>query len=175
MTRSTWLLTLVGAALLAAPLAAQDSIAPIHRDTTKAKPAAPAAPAAPAQAPAAAPAAPAAAAQPPATAQGDSSNAIRPGMSQADVIAHWGQPVAVRRMNDWTYLFYRNGDERHWGYYDTVFLQNGQVMDAIVRSPDHVYAGQSSSPEGREVTPPRRPAPDSGRAAVTGVRVQPGR
>jgi hypothetical protein len=161
MARTTWWMTILASALVAAPLAAQDSVAAVKRDTTK-RAAAPAVAPTPAPAPAPAPGS-------------DSSNAIRPGMSQADVIAHWGQPVAVRRMNDWTYLFYRNGDERHWGYYDTVFLQNGQVMDAIVRSPDHVYAGQSSSPEGREVTPPRRPAPDSGRAAVTGVRVQPGR
>ncbi len=167
MTRSTWLLSILGIALAAAPLAAQDSIAPIRRDTTKAKPAAPAA-----AAPAAAPAAPA-----PAPAPGDSTGPVKPGMTQADVIARWGQPVAVRRMNDWTYLFYRNGDERTWGYYDTVFLQNGQVLDAIVRSPDHVYEGQSSDPEGKVpgFTPPAGARPDSGRGAVTGVRVQPGR
>ena len=166
MTRSTWLISILGIALATAPLVAQDSIAPIRRDTTK-KPAAAAAPAMPA--PAAAPAASAV--------QGDSSPAVKPGMTQADVIARWGQPVAVRRMNDWTYLFYRNGDERTWGYYDTVFLQNGQVLDAIVRSPEHVYEGQSSDPEGRvpAFTPPQGARPDSGRGAVTGVRVQPGR
>ncbi len=156
MTRTTRWMTILATTLVAAPLAAQEGAAAAKRDTSKAAATAPAAAPAPA-------------------AQG--SGSISPGMSQADVIARWGEPVAVRRMNDWTYLFYRNGDERHWGYYDTVFLQNGQVMDAVVRSPDHVYTGQSSSPEGRvpAFTPPQRTAPDSGRGAVTGVRVQPGR
>jgi hypothetical protein len=160
MIRSTCLLTLVATALVAAPLAAQDSVAAIRRDTARAQPAAAAAQPAPA------PAAPA-----------DTATVVMPGMTQAQVIARWGEPDAVRRMNDWTYLFYGNGDERTWGYDDTVFLQNGQVMDAIVRSPEHVYGGQSSSPEGRapEFTPPQGAQPDSGRGAVTGVHVQPGR
>ncbi len=173
MTRSTCWMTLLATALVASPLAAQDSLAPIRRDTAKAKPAAPAA----AQPAAAAPAAPAATLAAPASAPTDTSKVVTPGMTQAQVIARWGDPVAVRRMNDWTYLFFRNGDEASWGYYDTVFLQNGQVMDAIVRSPDHVYGGQSSSPPGRTpvFTPPTPAAADSGHGAVTGVRVQPGR
>ncbi len=99
-----------------------------------------------------------------------------PGMTEAQVRALWGEPVAVRRMNDWTYLFYRNGREREVGYYDVVFLQGGQVVDAIVRGAGHVYAGQSSSPEGRqpEYTPPQGAPADSGTGAVTGVRVKPG-
>jgi hypothetical protein len=171
MTRSTCWMTLLATALVASPLAAQDSLAPIRRDTAKAKPAAPAPAPAAAQPGVAAPAAAA-------PAETDTSHVVMPGMTQAQVIARWGDPVAVRRMNDWTYLFFRNGDERSWGYYDTVFLQNGQVMDAIVRSPDHVYGGQSSSPPGRTpvFTPPTTPpAADSGHGAVTGVRVQPGR
>jgi hypothetical protein len=82
----------------------------------------------------------------------------------------------VRTANDWTYLFYRNLRERHVGYYDVVMLQHGQVMDAIVRSPDHVYAGVSSSPEGRVpvFTPPQHQAADSTRGTVTGVRIRPG-
>ena len=99
---------------------------------------------------------------------------VRPGMSQADVVARWGEPVAVRRTGEWTYLFYANGVERSAGLYDVVFLQGGQVVDAIVRSESHVYAGQSSSPEGRtpEYTPPE-PAPADTAGAVTGVRVKP--
>jgi hypothetical protein len=103
-------------------------------------------------------------------------NAVRPGMTQAEVEARWGTPLAVRTANDWTYLFYRNAAERRVGYEDVVFLQRGQVMDAIVRSPDHVYTGVSSSPEGRVpvFTPPQGQPADSARgAAVTGVRVQP--
>lgn len=144
----SWWVALVAGAALAAPLAAQGTMKPV------------------------AGAAPAAT---PATAQ-DSAGPVRPGMTEAQVVARWGEPVAVRRINDWTYLFYRNGEERQVGYYDTVFLQDGQVVDAIVRSPEHVYAGQSSSPPGRgpEYTPPGESAPGAG-AAVTGVQVKPGR
>lgn len=103
-------------------------------------------------------------------------NAVKPGMTAEEVRARWGDPVATRTVNDWTYIYYRNHDERAVGYYDVVMLQHGQVMDAIVRSPDHPYAGVSSSPEGRapEYTPPQRTAADSSQgAAVTGVRVKP--
>jgi hypothetical protein len=103
----------------------------------------------------------------------DTTKAVRPGMTETDVRARWGDPAMVRRLNDWTYLFYRNGDERHIGYYDTVFLQNGQVMDAIVRSADHMYLGQSSSPPDRQpaFTPPAQPPQSSAPGAVTGVHV----
>ena len=103
----------------------------------------------------------------------DTTSAVRPGMTEADVLNRWGEPVAVRRVNDWTYLFFRNNLERQWGYYDTVFLQNGQVVDAIVRASEHVYLGQSSSPPDRipVFTPPATPRPDSGAGTVTGVRV----
>jgi hypothetical protein len=86
----------------------------------------------------------------------DTTLAVRPGMSEADVRQRWGEPVAVRRLNDWTYLFYENGTEAQRGYHDCVFLQNGQVVDAIIRMPGRMYLGTSSSPEGRapEFTPP---------------------
>jgi outer membrane protein assembly factor BamE (lipoprotein component of BamABCDE complex) len=149
MTRGTIWTALVAAAFGAAPLQAQDSIAPVKHDTA----AAAAVPAQPTGGP------------------------VRPGMTEAEVRAAWGDPVAVRRMNDWTYLFFRNGRERAVGTYDVVFLQGGQVMDAIVRGPDHAYAGTSSSPEGRtpEFTPPAQPPADTSSGAVTGVRVKPGR
>jgi hypothetical protein len=113
----------------------------------------------------------------PAAAQ-DSSAMIRPGMSEADVRARWGDPAAVRHANDWTYLFYTNGNERQVGWYDTVFLQGGQVVDCIARGPGHTYLGQSSSPGNRtpERTAPAQPAQPSDAAAagtVTGVRVTP--
>ncbi len=150
MTQGTMWTALVAAALCAAPLRAQDSIAPVKHDSG------------------------AAAAAVPAQATG---GAVKPGMTEAEVRAQWGDPVAVRRMNDWTYLFFRNGRERQVGYYDVVFLQGGQVVDAIVRGADHAYAGQSSSPEGRtpHFTPPQAAPADSASGAVTGVRVKPGR
>jgi hypothetical protein len=107
----------------------------------------------------------------PAAAQ-DTATAVRPGMSEADVRARWGEPLAVRRVNDWTYLFYANG-ERHFGYDDVVMLQGGQVMDAVVRAPEHLYLGTSSSPPDRlpAYTAPRRTGTSDAPAAVTGVRV----
>ena len=117
-------------------------------------------------------------AHPRAAAAQDSSATVRPGMSEADVRARWGEPIAVRHSNDWTFLFYQNFDERHVGWYDTVFLQGGQVVDCIARAPGHPYAGQSSSPGNR--TPgrtlpaqPAQPADGTTPAAVTGVRVTP--
>ena len=109
----------------------------------------------------------------PAAAQ-DTTTAIRPGMTEADVRARWGEPLAVRRVNDWTYMFYANG-QRHYGYDDVVMLQGGQVMDAVVRAPEHVYLGKSSSPPDRlpEFTAPRQSPPSGGPGAVTGVRVTP--
>lgn len=150
MTHGTIWTALAAAALSAVPLQAQDSIAPVKHDTGAAAAVAPAQP---------------------------TGGSVKPGMSDADVRAAWGDPVAVRRMNDWTYMFFRNGRERAVGTYDVVFLQGGQVVDVIVRSADHVYAGVSSSPEGRtpEFTPPEQPAADTSSGAVTRVRIKPGR
>ena len=91
----------------------------------------------------------------------DSTNAIRPGMSEADVRTRWGEPIAVRHANDWTFLFYTNGEERWVGWYDVVFLQGNQVVNAIVRAPGHTYLGQSTSPPGTTPAPtlPPRPQP----------------
>ena len=174
---------LASLALLAAPLAAQDTTT-TRRDTTGAQPAqdttgprkdsiAVLAPAKDTLA-AALPAAPA----PPSPDSAAAANAVRPGMTQAEVEARLGKPLATRTANDWTYLFFRNRRERRVGYEDVVLLQHGQVMDAIVRSPDHVYSGVSSSPEGRApvFTAPRGQPADSARgAAVTGVQVKPDR
>jgi hypothetical protein len=38
---------------------------------------------------------------------------------------------------------------------DLVILQNGQVVDAVVRWPGHGYSGESSSPPGRAPFPTR--------------------
>jgi len=180
-------------ALIAAPLAAQDTTT-VRKDTTGAKPAADTTGARrdtviivqPPVDTVAAHRDTTAAAQPAAditAAHADTTAAtaapditVRPGMTEAEVRARWGEPLATRTANDWTYLFYRNSRERRVGYEDVVFLQRGQVMDAIVRSPDHVYAGVSSSPEGRVpvFTPPQgQPADSTKGAAVTGVRVKP--
>jgi hypothetical protein len=76
---------------------------------------------------------------------------VDPGMTREEVVAAWGPPVADRGSGAWTYLFFRNGCEVTCGTFDVVLLENGQVVDAIVRAPGHAYSGVSSSP-------PERPA-----------------
>jgi hypothetical protein len=71
---------------------------------------------------------------------------IAPGMGEKDVYSLWGPPVALRRQGEFTYLFFRNGCEHSCGTEDVVTLQNGQVVDAVLRWPGHTYSGQSSSP-----------------------------
>ncbi len=78
---------------------------------------------------------------------------VAPGMSERDVYTLWGPPAAVRRQGEYTYLFFQNGCEYSCGTMDLVMLQNGQVVDAIVRWPGHGYSGQSSSPPGRMPEP----------------------
>lgn len=78
---------------------------------------------------------------------------IKPGMTEADVRAAWGEPLTVRKLGDMTYLYYRNDCLRRCGTYDIVFLEGGQVVDAIVRDRHHGYDGVSSSPVGRKPVP----------------------
>lgn len=74
---------------------------------------------------------------------------VNPGMTADEVITQWGPPVARRTTGQWTYLYFRNGCEVSCGMLDVVFLQDGQVVDAVVRAPGHTYSGVSSSPPGR--------------------------
>lgn len=87
---------------------------------------------------------------------------VSPGMTREEVVATWGGPATERSAGDWTYLFYRNGCEVTCGTFDVVFLQGGQVVDAIVRGRGHTYSGISSSPIGRqaEFTPPAARVPE---------------
>ncbi len=81
------------------------------------------------------------------------SGTVNPGMTREDVIAVWGDPVTERVADGRGYMYFRNGCEVRCGTYDVVFLDGGQVVDAIVRGSGHVYAGTSSSPAGREAMP----------------------
>jgi len=112
---------------------------------------------------------------PPAPIPAANYTAVRPGMSEADVRSRWGEPIVVKRINEWTFLFFRNYDETNVGFLDVVFLQNGQVVDAVVRGSEHIYLGQSSSPPNRtpEATPPAQRPDGASSGAVTGVRVTP--
>ena len=80
---------------------------------------------------------------------------VAPGMTERDVYALWGAPAAVRRVAEHTYLYFHNGCEKTCGTMDLVILQNGQVVDAVVRWPGHGYSGESSSPPGRVPFPTR--------------------
>jgi hypothetical protein len=78
---------------------------------------------------------------------------IKPGMSQADVRANWGEPLTVKSRGDYSYMFYTNGCLKTCGTYDVVILEKDQVVDAIVRAKNRKYDGTSSSP------PDRTPGP----------------
>ena len=84
---------------------------------------------------------------------------IDPGMAEREIYSRWGPPIAVRRQGEFTYLYYRNGCEYTCGTEDVVFLQNGKVVDAVLRWPGHGYSGQSSSPA---ATPPHGPVRPGG-------------
>ena len=74
---------------------------------------------------------------------------VDPGMTRDQVIAVWGEPLVERASDNWVYLYFRNGCEVSCGTDDVVLLQDGQVVDAIVRGQGHTYSGVSSSPPGR--------------------------
>jgi hypothetical protein len=78
---------------------------------------------------------------------------VRPGMTRMEVVTLWGMAVAERVVGSRTYLYFRNGCEVTCGTFDVVFLEDDQVVDAIVRGFGHTYAGISSSPPDREAEP----------------------
>ena len=75
---------------------------------------------------------------------------IKPGMSQADVEAAWGKPLTARTAGAMTYLYYKNDCLKRCGTYDVVFLEHGQVIDAVVRDSHRGYDGVASSPRDRK-------------------------
>jgi hypothetical protein len=100
----------------------------------------------------------------------DDTGTVAPGMSEREVYEIWAAPAAVRRVGVYTYLFFQNGCEYTCGTMDVVTLQNGRVVDAIVRWDGHRYSGESSSPPGRvpvantggdtlQMAPPPEPPP----------------
>jgi hypothetical protein len=91
--------------------------------------------------------------------ESEDTGTVAPGMAEKDIYSLWGPPVAVRRQGDMTFLYFRNSCEYTCGTLDVVFLQNGKVVDAVLRWPGHGYSGQSSSPA---ATPPHGPARPGG-------------
>lgn len=78
----------------------------------------------------------------------DDTGTINPGMSEREIYEVWASPAAVRRLGEYTYLFFRNGCEYTCGTMDVVTLKDGKVVDAILRWDGHRYSGESSSPPG---------------------------
>ncbi|MBK7348528.1 MAG: outer membrane protein assembly factor BamE [Gemmatimonadetes bacterium] len=85
----------------------------------------------------------------PATAQAPAVVSIKPGMTEAQVREAWGTPLTRRSHGIMSYLYYRNDCLQRCGTYDIVFLEQGQVIDAIVRDSRRRYDGISSSPAER--------------------------
>lgn len=99
---------------------------------------------------------------------------IAPGMTADEVKTTFGQPDGVSSRGPFTYYFYNNGCEHECGFPDLVILEDGQVVDAVLRAPWNQYAGESSSPKGTVA----RPTPGGMRlqvpsTAVEGVEVRP--
>jgi hypothetical protein len=74
---------------------------------------------------------------------------IKPGMTELEVRAIWGNPLTVRNAGAMTFLYFRNDCSR-CGTHDVVFLEGGQVIDAVVRDSHRRYDGVSSSPVERK-------------------------
>ncbi|HET7456094.1 MAG TPA: hypothetical protein VFJ74_00460 [Gemmatimonadaceae bacterium] len=71
---------------------------------------------------------------------------IDAGMTHAQVVERLGKPKGERTAGEYTYLFYGNNCLKRCGIDDVVTLQNDAVVDAIFRSPNRHYTGESSSP-----------------------------
>lgn len=69
---------------------------------------------------------------------------VKPGMNAEQVTAAWGAPTATRTRGDYTYMSYPSSCMPACGTQDVVILKNGVVVDAVARSSNHVYDGQSS-------------------------------
>lgn len=72
---------------------------------------------------------------------------IDPGMSREDVVKAIGQPLSSKSYDGYTYMLYRNGCEKKCGMNDLVVLDSGKVVDAVFRSANRKYSGESSSPK----------------------------
>lgn len=78
---------------------------------------------------------------------------IKPGMTEAEVREQWGEPLTVRKAGVMSYLYYRSSCLKTCGTNDVVFLENGQVIDAVVRDKSRKYDGIASSPADRKPEP----------------------
>lgn len=86
-------------------------------------------------------------------AQAQEVKTIRPGMTQAEVVAAWGDYLTARKTGNMLYMYFRNDCLKSCGTYDVVFFENGQVVDAVVRDSHRAYDGVVSSPKDRKPEP----------------------
>lgn len=78
---------------------------------------------------------------------------IKPGMTEAQVRESWGEPLTTRKAGIMSYMYYRSACLKICGTNDVVFLENGQVIDAVVRDKSRKYDGIASSPADRKPEP----------------------
>ncbi len=86
-------------------------------------------------------------------AQAQEVKTIKPGMTQAEVVAAWGEYLTARKIGNMLYIYYKNDCMPGCGTYDVVFLEGGQVVDAVVRDSHRAYDGVASSPRDRKPAP----------------------
>ena len=109
---------------------------------------------------------------------------IAPGMTAEEVQSILGAPAVVRDQGEWQYLFYTNRCLPRCGSDDVVFLREGRVAAAVLRSPQRRFAGPSASavlqtmqPEpgaaaARGVSAPGVRGDNAGGGSVSGIRIQ---
>lgn len=78
---------------------------------------------------------------------------IKPGWTEAQVREAWGEPLTVRKAGIMSYMYYLSSCLKTCGTNDVVFLENGQVIDAVVRDKGRKYDGIASSPADRKPEP----------------------
>lgn len=86
-------------------------------------------------------------------AQAQDVKTIKPGMTQAEVVAAWGDYLTARKTGNMLYMYFKNDCLKSCGTYDVVFFENGQVVDAVVRDSHRAYDGVVSSPKDRKPEP----------------------
>ncbi|HEX5726409.1 MAG TPA: hypothetical protein VFX98_13130 [Longimicrobiaceae bacterium] len=67
------------------------------------------------------------------------------GMTEAEVVAVLGPPALVRRVDEWSYLFYPNGCPIICGKDDVVFLRGCRVVAGILLRSDRYWAGPGAN------------------------------
>jgi hypothetical protein len=76
-------------------------------------------------------------------ARAQTSATIRTGMTEAEVRAAWGAPVATRQRATFTYLFYATDCMARCGSHDLAILENGRLVDAVARAGGHCFEGRA--------------------------------